>query len=156
MSNDITYREAISAYEALSDAFSTSTPFSADSAKVLSFATSNDLQIRDYLLGQLPTSFGATGAVEFITALLPLVDEAQRAPFYTIMSAFYYEAGDVELATASLIQAEVLDPAYSLAHLLSRVINAGWPTEALAQMRGELHPKVLEVINQDLDHLITA
>lgn len=152
----VTYREAMSAVEVLFEAFSKNEALAVDTVEVLVFAVNNDLQIRDYMLGGLPTAFGVTGSVEFITALLPLIDEAQRAPFYTLLSAFYYEAGDRELATASLVQAEVLNPDYSLAHLLTRVYNAGWPTEALAQMRGELHPKVVEIISSDLDYLVTA
>lgn len=156
MSNDITYREALRAFKVLGHNFATDEALDSKDVEVLSFAVNNDLQIRDYLLGQLPLSFGANGAVEFITELLPLVDEAQRAPFYTLMSAFFYEAGDVELATASLVQAEVLDPAYSLAHLLARVYQAGWPSDSIAQMRGELHPKVVKTITSNLDHLVSA
>ena len=42
------------------------------------------------------------------------------------------------------MQAQLLDPDYSLAKLLDRVFKAGWPKDALASMRNELHPKVVE------------
>ena len=32
---------------------------------------------------------------------------------------------------------------YSLAMLLARVFEAGWPAEAFGNMRDELHPKVV-------------
>ena len=152
----VTYREAMSAVEVLFEAFSNNEALAVDTVEVLVFAVNNDLQIRDYMLGGLPTAFGVAGSIEFITALLPLIDEAQRAPFYTLLSAFYYEAGDRELATASLVQAEALNPEYSLAHLLNRVYSAGWPTHTLSRMREELHPKVVEAISDNLDHLVSA
>ncbi len=37
-----------------------------------------------------------------------------------------------------------LDKEYSLAHLLLRVFNAGWPADQFAAMRDELDPKIIE------------
>ena len=155
-SQGVTYREALSAIEALFESFSKDEALAVDTVEVLAFAVNNDLQIRDFLLGGLPNAFGSAGAVSFCSAVLPLIDEAHRAPFYTLMSAFYYELGDVELATASLVQAEVLNPDYPLAHLLNRVVAQGWPSSTFVQMRTELHPKVVETITSNLDHLVTA
>jgi hypothetical protein len=89
-------------------------------------------------------TFGAQGAVDFITAILPLVEEGERSAFYTLLSAFYYEVGDKELAYVSLVQAQLLNPDYSLAKLLDRIFKAGWNGAEFATMRNELHPKVVE------------
>jgi hypothetical protein len=57
-----------------------------------------------------------------------------------------YENGDGALAQKALDRAIEDDPSYPLAGLLRRVFNAGWPPESFAQMRRELHPKVVAAI----------
>jgi hypothetical protein len=146
----LTNKQALQAYGEIVEAYVSNEPLPVTAVNLFVEAI-KDLQVRDYLLGHAPMSFGAEGAVAFVTAILPLVDEAQRAPFYTVMSAFYYEAGDSELAFVSLLQAKLLDPNYSLANLLERVIKAGWPVEAFAQMRNELHPKVVETFEVETE-----
>lgn len=138
----LTNRQALQAYTEIVEAYASNEPLPTTSVNMF-VESIKDLQVRDYLLGHAPSTFGAQGAIDFVTSILPLVDEGARAPFYTVMSAFYYEAGDSELAFVSLLQAQLLDPDYSLASLLSRVFKAGWPADALAQMRVELHPKVV-------------
>jgi hypothetical protein len=71
-----------------------------------------------------------------------------------LLSAYYSEAGDNDLAHASLFTAQSLDPDYSLAKLLSRVYVAGFPMN-FADMRAELHPKVVETINEDRELVIS-
>jgi hypothetical protein len=139
----LTNKQALQAYEEIVEAYASNEPLPVTAVNVL-VASIKDVQVRDYILGHAPLTYGAEGAVAFITEILPLVDEAQRVAFYTLLSAFYYEAGDSELAFASIVQAQALDPNYSLAKLLERVFKAGWPAESLAQMRVELHPKVVE------------
>lgn len=140
----LTNKQALDAYTEVAEAFSKSEPLPVNAVNLLIYAV-QDLQVRDYMLGHAPITFGAQGAIDFITAILPLVEEGHRAPFYTVLSAFYYEAQDHELAFASLMQAQLLSPDYSLAKLLERVYKSGMFTpEAFAEMRNELHPKVLE------------
>ena len=138
----LTNKQALQAYTEIVEAYASNEPLPITSVAVL-VESIKDLQVRDYVLGHAPMSFGAEGAVHFITAILPLVDEGARAPFYTILSAFYYEFGDKELAYVSLVQAQLLNPDYSLAKLLDRVYKAGFPFD-FAELRNELHPKVVE------------
>ena len=139
----LTNKQALSAYNEIVEAFVSNEPLPVSPVNLLIYAI-QDLQVRDYVLGHAPMTFGAKGAVDFITAILPLVEEGERSAFYTLLSAFYYEVGDNELAYVSLVQAQVLNPDYSLAKLLDRVYKAGWDGSQFAQMRNELHPKVVE------------
>lgn len=153
MTKVITRGLAVEALDALLAQFADNAPLSADHAEVVAFAVNHDLQVRDYLLGGLPATLTAEGAIHFVTDLLPLVAEADRVPFYAIMSAFYYEAGDTDLAHASLFTAQSLNPNYSLAKLLSQVIvRQGFD---FVSMRNELHPKVVETINEDRELVIS-
>lgn len=154
MTKVITRGLAIDALDALIDQFAKNEPLSADNAEVVSFAVNNDLQVRDYLIGGLPETLTAEGAISFVTDLLPLVAETDRVPFYTLLSAYYHEAGDTDLAHASLFTAQSLNPDYSLASLLSRAFNAGFPLN-LVEMRSELHPKVVETISETRELVIS-
>jgi hypothetical protein len=138
----LTNKQALSAYNEIAEAFASNEPLPVNAVNLIVYAV-QDLQVRDYILGHAPMSFGAEGAIKFVTEILPLVEEGHRSPFYTLLSAFYYEANDKELAYVSLVQAQLLDPNYSLAKLLDRVYKAGWATDAMATMRTELHPKVV-------------
>lgn len=138
----LTNKQALTAYNEIVEAFVSNESLPVSPVNLLVYSI-KDLQVRDYVLGHAPMTFGAKGAVEFITAILPLVEEGERSPFYTLLSAFYHEAGDTELAYVSLVQAQLLDPNYSLAKLLDRVYKAGFPMN-FAEMRNELHPKVVE------------
>jgi len=139
----LTNKQALDAYNEIVEAFVSNEPLPVSPVNLLIYAI-QDLQVRDYVLGHAPMTFGAKGAVDFITAILPLVEEGERSAFYTLLSAFYYEVGDNELAYVSLVQAQVLNPDYSLAKLLDRIYKAGWDGSNFAQMRNELHPKVVE------------
>lgn len=138
----LTNLEALSAYTSVFKAFTAGEALPVNEVNILVYAV-QDMQVRDYLLGHAPQVLGAQGAIDFVTAILPLVEENQRTAFYTVLSAFYYELGDKELAFASLMQAQSLDPNYSLANLLDRVFRAGWEAESWEAMRNELHPKVV-------------
>lgn len=137
----LTNKQALTAYNEVFEAFVSNEPLPVNAVNLVVYAV-QDLQVRDYLLGHAPISLGVTRAIEFVTEILPLVEEGARTPFYAVMSAWYYEAGDKELAFASLVQSQVLDPNYSLSNLLERVYKAGWDNNAFATMRSELHPKV--------------
>ena len=139
----LTNKQALTAYNEIVEAFVSNEPLPVSPVNLLIYAI-QDLQVRDYVLGHAPMTFGAKGAVDFITAILPLVEEGERSAFYTLLSAFYYEVGDNELAYVSLVQAQLLNPDYSLAKLLDRVYKAGWDGSHFAEMRNELHPKVVE------------
>lgn len=152
MTKEVTYGSAIEAIEALLSEFANNDPLSVSNAEIVSFAVNNDLQIRDYLLGGLPETLTAEGAIHFVSDLLPLVAESDRVPFYTLLTAFYYEMGDKDLAHASLFTAQSLNANYSLARLLEQVLVR---EVNFAEMRAELHPKVVEHINENRELVIS-
>jgi hypothetical protein len=119
-------------------------------------ASNANANYRDYILGAPVLELGHTKAIHFVTELLPLMAEADRVPFYTILAGFYYESGDSELATASLHTAQALNPEYSLAKLLTRVMSAGMPNTMLTEMRSELHPKVVETLTTECDAVLVS
>jgi hypothetical protein len=57
-----------------------------------------------------------------------------------LLAALEYEQDNKEDALITLSNA---NQNYSLAMLLARVFEAGWPAEAFGNMRDELHPKVV-------------
>lgn len=138
----LTNAKAIESLESLERCYEHQKPFNQTDVDNLVKAVHASLTIRDYVMGELPNLKDTQTAVDFISALLPLIDEGERAPFYTILSSYYYELNDKELAFLSIVQAQMLDPNYSLAQLFTRVYKAGWESSQMTKMRGELHPKV--------------
>lgn len=105
----------------------------------------SDVQLRDYALGvHDEDSFD----LYFLMwrELLRLAPRGYVAPIACILAAMAYESGDGALAQKALDRAIADDERYPLAQLLRRVFNAGWPPESFAQMRAELHPKVIATI----------
>lgn len=157
MSNDITNGLAHKACDTIIAEFIANAPLDTNLVEIVVKATNANVNFRDYVLGAPVLEHGHAKAIEFVTALLPLMAEAERVPFYTILASFYYETGDNELAVASLHTAQALNPDYSLASLLTRVINSGFPSQAMTAMRYELHPKVTETLVSESDTvLVTA
>lgn len=105
----------------------------------------SDVQVRDYAMGvHSEDTFDL-----YFTLWRELLRMAPRgfvAPIACIVAAMAYESGDGALAQKALDRAIEDDERYPLAALLRRVFNAGWPPESFAQMRRELHPKVLATI----------
>jgi len=104
-----------------------------------------DVQVRDYALGVHRED---TYDLYFMMwrELLRLAPRGFVAPIACIVAAMAYENGDGALAQKALDRAISDDEQYPLAALLRRVFNAGWPPESFAQMREELHPKVIASI----------
>lgn len=106
-----------------------------------------DVQVRDYALGvHCEDNFDLYFAMW--RELVRLAPRGFVAPIACIIAAMAYESGDGALAQKALDRALADDERYPLAALLRRVFNAGWPPEAFAQMRAELHPKVIASIFQ--------
>lgn len=101
----------------------------------------SDIQVRDFALGSHDQE-SITAYRRMWLHLLRSAPTGFTAPVATLAAAISYESGDGALARAALTRAFEDDPAYSLATLLQRVFSAGWPTQSLAGMRSELHPKV--------------
>ena len=99
-----------------------------------------DIQVRDYALGLVDVSKADTliPALTHLMELAPTDTEYMNAPA-SILAALYYEMEDKDNAYLALSNAQ---HNYSLSTLLRRVFGSGWPAEAFASMRAELHPKV--------------
>lgn len=108
----------------------------------------SDVQVRDYALGvHREDTYDL-----FFTMWREILRLAPRgfvAPIACVVAAMAYEGGDGALAQKALDRAFADDEKYPLAALLRRVFNAGWPPESFAQMRNELHPKVIATIFED-------
>jgi hypothetical protein len=155
MSNDITNGMAHEACDTLIAQFTANAPLDTNLVEIVTKASNGSPNFRDYVLGAPVLELGHHTAIKFIEAILPLVpNEADRVPFYTVLSSFYYEIGDTELAVVSLATAQNLNPDYSLAKLLTRVIDAGWESAGITQMRQELHPKVVETLTTERELVI--
>jgi hypothetical protein len=105
----------------------------------------SDVQVRDYALGvHSEDTFDIYFAMW--RELLTFAPSGFVAPIACIVAAMAYESGDGALAQKALDRALTDDERYPLAALLRRVFNAGWPPQSFAQMRAELHPKVVASI----------
>lgn len=105
----------------------------------------SDVQVRDYALG-VHDEDSYDLYFSMWRELLRLAPRGFVAPIACIVAAMAYESGDGALAQKALDRAVEDDAQYPLAQLLRRVFNAGWPPESFAQMRAELHPKVIAAI----------
>jgi hypothetical protein len=105
----------------------------------------SDVQIRDYALG-IHSEDTYDLYFSMWRELMRLAPRGFVAPIACIVAAMSYESGDGALAQKALDRAFSDDEMYPLAGLLRRVFNAGWPPESFAQMRAELHPKVVATI----------
>ena len=112
----------------------------------ISLGVTTDLQLRDYITGLVDdhTLINATKVVEAMLYELP---EGNRRSLYCVLSAYSYEAGDKNRAIAHLTSAFDEDAEYPLAKLLKRVYAVEWPSNSFAEMRQELHPKVVEILD---------
>lgn len=111
-------------------------------AKVLG-AIQTHIQVRDYALGAFNNAEVAEVTYLDLAKSAPI---GFVAPATALASAFVYENGNGALAHRLLDRAIEADPEYSLARLLRRVFSAGWPPAGFAQLRSELHGKVIENI----------
>jgi hypothetical protein len=150
----LTIGRGVEAINALVNSFQDSQEFSPELVADMAEVVSADIQVRDYLLG-LPIELSVTDSIRFAEAIIPLVEEKHRTPWYAILSAYHYENGDTPSAFLALIECQKLAPDYSLANLLDRVYKAGWPAPAFASMRNELHPKVKATLDESAENLIS-
>ena len=106
-----------------------------------------NVALRDFAI----TMHGSTqllGAVELWRTFLTQAPLGFRAPVACLLAATSYEAGEGGLARLALDEAQKDDPEYSLARLLKRAMESGWPPEAFTRMRHELAEK-LEALVRD-------
>lgn len=125
---------------------------SADISAII-YAINNEIQVRDYLLG-LPDTFSMDTCKAFMSYISDSVDGADRYSVDTINSAYFLETGDIQMSLVLLATALDTKSDYSLALLLKRVIEAGWPADSFRRMREELHPQVIANLEDIQDQLI--
>ena len=101
-----------------------------------------DLQVRDYMLGIV---FDIKNSIDILESLIEAAPELAD-PARALVATVYYESDRQEDAINTINEAS---DEYSLTSLLKRVFNSGWPKESFAQMRSELHPKVVATIFGD-------
>jgi hypothetical protein len=106
-------------------------------------AVNSDLQVRDWLMG-LPNRWSLEEGIKLMQYMCVHAPSEDLVPFVTLQALYYYELGNTEKTTMLLNYALRLDKEYSLALLLLRVFNAGWPAEQFKVMRDELDPKIIE------------
>jgi hypothetical protein len=126
------------------------------SLDIIGYAVANEVQLRDYLIGYTIESNDFMTAFEYIAYLAENVAEAHRTPFQVVLAIYQYEVGLTAEAMKSLENCLVADPSYSLALLVKRIIEAGWATESVQQMRQNLHPQVITNLNEIANNKITA
>jgi hypothetical protein len=151
---NLTVGRGVESINALVNSFQDSQEFSPELVADMAEVVSADIQVRDYLLG-LPLTLSVQDSIRFAETVIPLVEEKHRAPWYAVLSAYHYENGDTASGFLALTECQKLAPDYSLAKLLDRVFRAGWPAPAFASMRNELHPKVVENLQESAENLIS-
>jgi len=102
-----------------------------------------DIQLRDFVLG-LPSERPIAAVNTYLAYFMDVIPGDFIAPVASILAANLYSIEEDESAKEVLSQALENDPRYSLAQLLNRVFNSGWPAGAFTAMTHELHPKVKE------------
>jgi hypothetical protein len=132
--------DAKNAVDSLFSAFCDSAPINEADLSLSFEGIDNSLQIRDYVLGLIGLNLSDHADRFRFLNLFTVCGESAHVE--AIRGAYLYEAGQIEEAREALNKA----PNNSLALLLGRVISSGWPVDAFASMRNELHPKVVEGI----------
>ena len=137
----------------VSDMADGGTPSPEHIAKV-AVATNKNVQVRDFIMG-LRQELDYRFIGQYLQYITELIKKDYAAPLATVLTTYFYEAGDTEQSKELLQQVLEVDPEYSLAKLLERVYLAEWPGEAMASMAKELHQKVVDGIyetNSDVEY----
>jgi hypothetical protein len=106
-------------------------------------ALQKDIQLRDFVLG-LPSERPIESVNKYLLYFIDTVPNDFIAPVASILASNIYSMDNTEGAKKLLTKALENNPSYSLANLLNRVFNSGWPSGAFVAMTHELHPKVKE------------
>ena len=104
-----------------------------------------DLQVRDYAVG-ITTDSNRDKLINIWSALAIIAPKGAIAPVATLCAIANYESGNVKTALEWLALAQKDESEYPLAKLIHRVIQANWGAESFAEMRKQLHPKVVATI----------
>jgi hypothetical protein len=115
----------------------------ADHIAEIAAGMQKDVQLRDFMLG-LPSEREIGDVNRYLTYFYDSVPSEFIAPIASVLAANLYSVENPGMAKEVLSKAIEADPRYSLAQLLNRVFNSGWPAGAFTAMTHELHPKVKE------------
>lgn len=145
---EITYAGAITAIDELVTGFTKDKSLDSESLSTTTYIVENNIQFRDYFMG-LPIQYGLSTMINLADAILLTLEKGSNfgVALNTILGAWVAESGDTEEALKYLGRALEINPQYSLAHLLTRVVKSG-NYKMLAVLRAELHPKVLEGLEE--------
>jgi hypothetical protein len=113
-----------------------------DDTAALIFALNTDLQVRDYAMGM---NRATDNHYQAWYTLMNRAPKSYKSAQACLASQVRYEQGITPEAMMVLVHA---DAEYALKKLLTRVYAAGWNPASFADMRAELHPKVVEGIFQ--------
>lgn len=120
-----------------------------DNAELYEAAAINalrDIQVRDYVLGLINNST-VDSIMLALSHMVEITPKKYVSAPASLLALTYYETNQPQRARETLAIAK---DDYSLAQLLGRVFEAGWPKESFQQMREELHPKVVaEIFGED-------
>jgi hypothetical protein len=106
-------------------------------------AMNKDVQLRDFVLG-LPSERPIKSVNTYLAYFMDTVPNEFIAPIASVLAANLYSLEESDSAKEVLSKALEAYPRYSLAQLLNRVFNSGWPAGVFTAMTHELHPKVKE------------
>jgi hypothetical protein len=112
-------------------------------AKVI-VASERNIQFRDFLMG-LHTERDTTLVGAYLEVIGGTGKKEQVVPVITVLSTYNFITGDKSNAIDLVKKALEVTPDYSLAKLLDRIFNVMTPEE-LANMAGQLHPKVKKTL----------
>ena len=102
-----------------------------------------DVQLRDFVLG-LPSERKIEDVNTYLAHFVDSVPDEFIAPVASVLAANLYSLEQEGSAKELISKALEFSPTYSLAQLLNRVFNSGWPAGMFTAMTHELHPKVKE------------
>lgn len=102
-----------------------------------------DIQLRDFMLG-LPSERKIKDVNTYLAYFVDSVPDEFIAPVGSVLASNLYSLEQTDAAKELLSKVQEANPQYSLANLLNRVFNSGWPAGAFVAMTHELHPKVKE------------
>ena len=131
------------ACELIAESLNNDIELTGEKLEAVILAVNSDLQVRDWLIG-LPNRWSLEEGIKFMQYMCVHAPSEDLVPFVALQAMYYYELNNTSRATALLNYALRLDKDYSLALLLKRVFQAGWPAEEFKVMRDQLDPKIIE------------
>jgi hypothetical protein len=125
-----------------------------DDIKIIAYALENNIQLRDYLMGLTSDGLSVESVTNILRVMVVLIKSAELPayPIETVLASYMYRLGD---STGALVMlANGISRDYSLAKLLLRVFNAGWPVESFDKMTSDLHNTVVENLTSTSELLV--